>query len=120
MAAEIHIPAIRMLLPRLNVVRISPFTPANEWLDFYVSAIEQLPAGISVMTVHLGFDTDELRAVRRGRLGWDAAWRRRDFDAITSSAFKDSLSANEIRLIKYGELTELAIVADQACSGDNR
>jgi len=100
-------PAARKVLPSLNVLRITPSVPSDEWLQFYISAINNLPPGVSVLTVHLGFDTDELRAIRTGRSGWDATWRQRDFDAVTSSSFRHAIAANDILLTTYREVTAL-------------
>jgi hypothetical protein len=112
-------PMIRKLVPHINLVRITPSVPSSEWLQFYISAINELPMGINLLTVHLGFDTDELRAIRGDRSGWDASWRQRDFDAITSLLFRDSLAANDIFLTTYREVAD-AIMSYDACASEEQ
>lgn len=96
------------LIPDVNIVSINSSVPAEAWHMFYTDCIDHLPVGLNILLVHLGYDTDELRSVRGKRIGWDAAWRQRDLDAITGAAFKDSLTRNEIVLLDWRTVKELS------------
>ena len=107
-------PAIDSLIPPVNLIYIKPSVSPNRWTQFYISAINRLPKGINVLLVHLGFDNDDLRAVRRGRSGWDAAWRQRDFDVVMSSSFQNSIAANDIQLMTWRDLAESSVRSHNA------
>jgi predicted glycoside hydrolase/deacetylase ChbG (UPF0249 family) len=67
--------------------------PAN-WRTFYTSAIKNLKPGLTEIIVHLGHDDAEMQAVMVDHPDYGAAWRQRDFDAVTSPEFKKSLEDN--------------------------
>jgi len=93
--------------PAVNVY--SPTTdvdPAN-WNAYYSRVLSELPAGISVLIVHLAVDNAETRAMTEGHDYFDAEWRQRDLDYILSKKFKKSLKSNNIQLITWGDIKEV-------------
>jgi chitin disaccharide deacetylase len=81
-------------------------SPAN-WKTFYVSAIKNLKPGLTEIIVHLGHDDAELQAVMVDHPDYGAAWRQRDYDAVTSPEFKKALEDNHIILIHWNDLKKL-------------
>lgn len=76
----------------------------EEWNWFYRDALTSISNGIYQLTVHLGFDEPQLRAITAGSSAWNAAWRQRDLDAISSGEFRDLLIQKEISLIEWRDL----------------
>jgi chitin disaccharide deacetylase len=80
--------------------------PAN-WKAFYTNAIKNLKPGLAEIIVHLGHDDAEMQAVMVDHPDYGAAWRQRDYDAVTSPAFKKSLEDNHVVLIQWRDLKKL-------------
>lgn len=53
------------------------------------------------MIVHLGHDDAELQAVTVDHEPYGSAWRQRDFDIVTSAAFKQALQDNNVVLVSW-------------------
>jgi predicted glycoside hydrolase/deacetylase ChbG (UPF0249 family) len=82
-------------------------TPEN-WAKFYTDAIRAVGPGVTLVTIHLAYDDEEMRAVTAGHPDWGAAWRQRDYDYFTSDAFRTLLRENNITLVTYRELARAA------------
>jgi chitin disaccharide deacetylase len=80
--------------------------PAN-WKAFYTNAIKNLKPGLTEIIVHLGHDDAEMQAVMVDHPDYGAAWRQRDYDAVTSPEFKKSLEDNHVILIHWRDLKKL-------------
>jgi chitin disaccharide deacetylase len=92
----------------LNNVVIADETVARDhWKDFYLDAISHLRPGLTEMIVHLGYDDSELRAVTMHHPPYGAAWRQRDYDAVTSAAFRQALKDNNVVLVTWRQLGKL-------------
>jgi predicted glycoside hydrolase/deacetylase ChbG (UPF0249 family) len=87
-----------------EVVTIMPEVTPDHWAAFYDDAIKSLPAGVTELVIHPGFDNDELQAMTRERPTWGAAWRQRDYDYFTSSQFRDLLRQQDVKLVTWREL----------------
>jgi predicted glycoside hydrolase/deacetylase ChbG (UPF0249 family) len=87
-----------------QVVTIMPEVTPDHWAEFYDNAIKSLPAGITELVIHPGFDNDELQAMTRERPTWGAAWRQRDYDYFTSPRFRELLRQNDVKLVTWREL----------------
>jgi YdjC-like protein len=85
----------------------TPQVPADQWTQSYVKAIASLKPGLSEMIVHLAYDDSEMRAITVDHPDYGAAWRQRDFDAVTSPEFKRALKQNHIILIGWRQLDKL-------------
>jgi chitin disaccharide deacetylase len=87
-----------------QVVTIMPEVTPDHWAAFYDAAIKSLPAGVTELVIHPGFDNDELRGMTRERPTWGAAWRQRDYDYFTSAQFRDLLRQQDVKLVTWREL----------------
>jgi chitin disaccharide deacetylase len=89
------------------IVMANPAVHADQWKEFYGTAIKNLRPGLSEMIVHLGHDDAELQAVTIDQPDFGSAWRQRDYDFVTSPVFKKVLEENHIVLIKWQDLQKL-------------
>ena len=87
-----------------QVVTIMPEVTPDHWAEFYGNAIKSLPAGVTELVIHPGFDNDELQAMTRERPTWGAAWRQRDYDYFTNPRFRELLRQNDVKLVTWREL----------------
>jgi hypothetical protein len=123
LAREYRIPflALRMMTAApgmLEQIKDSDIIPdavamANEgvrperWMEYYVGIIRSLKPGLTEMIVHLGKDDAELQAVMEGHPAFGSAWRQRDFDAMTSPAFRKALEDNHVLLVGWKEIKKI-------------
>jgi len=90
----------RDLLPYVDAAVPFPdaiFSPLDDvqpaaWKDYYVNVVKKLQPGVTELFVHLAHDDGEMRAVTVNYPVWDAAWRQRDLDVISSSEFRKASS----------------------------
>jgi hypothetical protein len=123
-AHEYHLPYIAVRLPGRqgeemmklvspndivldHLVMFPPKTPADQWTQSYVKAIASLKPGLNELIVHLAHDDSEMQAITVDHPDYGAAWRQRDFDAVTSPEFKRALKQNHIILVGWRELDNL-------------
>ena len=59
------------------------------------------------MIVHLAHDDSEARAIMGQNDLFGAAWRQRDFDAVTSPEFQQALRDNHITVIHWRDLQKI-------------
>jgi chitin disaccharide deacetylase len=78
--------------------------PAAEWLEEYKKLLAPLSPGVHQLTVHLGFDDEEMRAATKDQPAWGAAWRQRDFDVVGSAAFQRFLKDEGFILVSWRDL----------------
>src|SRR6202158_6510209 len=90
-----------------SIVRADPKVDSSNWKAFYANAIKNLKPGVTEIIVHLGHDDAELQAVTVDHPDYGAAWRQRDYDAVTSPEFKKALQDNHVILIKWNDLKKL-------------
>lgn len=81
--------------------------PAVSRTQFYVNTIRNLRPGLTELVVHLGRDDAELEAITEDHAGYSAAWRQRDFDAITSQEFKKALAENHVVVVSWNDIRRL-------------
>ncbi len=122
-AREYHLPFLAVRLPNAPPPMLAQLTDRDvvldsvitahegvrpeEWKEFYAGLLGTVKPGLTELIVHLGFDDAELRAITEGHSGWDAAWRQRDFDAVTSAEFKKLLEENHIILVRWRDVQKL-------------
>jgi hypothetical protein len=58
------------------------------------------------MIVHLAYDDEEMRGVAFDHPAWGSAWRQRDFDFVTSEAFRKLLQENNVKLVTWREVSK--------------
>lgn len=90
-----------------RTVDIGPGIGPDGWAKFYADAIKAAGPGVTLVTIHLAYDDEEMRAVTVDHPDWGAAWRQRDFDYFTSAEFRRMLEENNIKLVTYRELGKL-------------
>ena len=90
-----------------GVISIGPSVSAEGWANYYLDAVKKLPNGVTEMIVHLAYDDAEMKGISFEHPDWGSEWRQRDFDLVTSKAFRDALQANNVKLITWRELGKL-------------
>ena len=88
--------------------------PRDGWTKFYVDAVKSLKPGLTEMIVHLGRDDAELQAVTVDHEPYGSAWRQRDFDVVTSAAFKQALKDNGVVLVTWRDLARVARLPERS------
>jgi pimeloyl-ACP methyl ester carboxylesterase/predicted glycoside hydrolase/deacetylase ChbG (UPF0249 family) len=81
--------------------------PAAHWVDYYTNLVRNLQPGVTEVFMHLAHDDAESQAVMVGHPDWGAAWRQREFDAISSPVFRKALEDNHVILIGWREMKSL-------------
>jgi predicted glycoside hydrolase/deacetylase ChbG (UPF0249 family) len=90
-----------------HLVMFEPNVPATQWTESYVKALESIKPGLNELIVHLAYDDSEMQAITAGHPDYGAAWRQRDFNAVTSPQFKQALKENHIILVGWRQLDKL-------------
>lgn len=78
--------------------------PVGGWANFYDETIRNLRPGVSQIFIHVAFDDDETRMITAGHDGWNAAWRQRDFDWVTSARLRDVLRETKTTVVSWRDL----------------
>jgi predicted glycoside hydrolase/deacetylase ChbG (UPF0249 family) len=105
-------PALRSVLtdkdifPDAILIATPNIAPAD-WKSFYLTTIKSLKPGLTELIVHLAHDDAEMQAVTVDHADYGAAWRQRDYDAITSPEFKRALDDNHVILIRWSDIKKL-------------
>jgi predicted glycoside hydrolase/deacetylase ChbG (UPF0249 family) len=89
-----------------SVISIEPGVTAEGWSKFYADAIKNLQPGITEMIVHLAYDDEEMRGVAFNHPDWGSEWRQRDFQFVTSEAFRKLLQENNVKLVTWREVSK--------------
>jgi chitin disaccharide deacetylase len=79
----------------------------SAWKDYYLNVVKNLQPGVTELFVHLAHDDAEMRAVTVNFTVWDAAWRQRDVDVISSPEFRKALADNHVILIGWRQIQRL-------------
>jgi predicted glycoside hydrolase/deacetylase ChbG (UPF0249 family) len=90
-----------------SIISIEPIVTAAGWSRYYADAIKNLQPGITEMIVHLAHDDEEMRGVAFAHPNWGAEWRQRDFQFVTSDAFRELLKENNVKLVTWREVGKL-------------
>ncbi|MDX6444531.1 MAG: hypothetical protein QOH71_1605 [Blastocatellia bacterium] len=90
-----------------RTISIEPTVAPADWANFYAKEIRNLQPGVTDMIVHLAFADEEMKGVTSAHPNWGAEWRQRDFDFVTSDAFRKLLKENNVKLITWRELGKL-------------
>jgi len=84
-----------------TIVVAGPSVQPGDWTAFYVRTVQSLKPGLTEIIVHLSGDDVESAAVMGADAAFGSAWRRRDFDAVTSSTFRKALDDNHVTVIGW-------------------
>jgi predicted glycoside hydrolase/deacetylase ChbG (UPF0249 family) len=96
-----------------TIISIEPSVTADGWSKFYADAIKNLQPGITEMIVHLAYDDEEMKGVAFAHPNWGSEWRQRDFQFVTSEAFRKLLKDNNVKLVTWREVGKLMKKAGQ-------
>ena len=108
-------PTFQPLLPYVDAKDPFPdaiFSPMGDvqpaaWMDYYLNVIRNLQPGVTELFVHFAHDDAEMRAVTVNYPVWNAAWRQRDVDVISSPEFRKALADNNVILIGWRPIQKL-------------
>lgn len=75
--------------------------------EFYEKTLNEVPAGVHVLLIHLAFDDEEMNAVTAEHDTFHAPWRQADYDFFTSEKARDLIEKNNIKLITWRQIAEL-------------
>ena len=89
-----------------SIISIEPQVTAEGWSKFYTDAVKNLQPGITEMIVHLAYDDEEMRGVAFEHPNWGSEWRQRDFQFVTSEAFRKLLQENNVKLVTWREISK--------------
>lgn len=81
--------------------------PADHWVDYYINLIKNLQPGVTEVFVHLAHDDAETQAIMINHADWGAAWRQREFDAMSSPAIRKALEENHVTVIGWRNIKKL-------------
>lgn len=84
---------------------LSP-APLQDRAAYYTHILNSLEPGLNCILLHAAFDDDEMQAITVEHPDYGAAWRQADYDFFASSACKQTLEKNHIRLITWKEIKE--------------
>jgi predicted glycoside hydrolase/deacetylase ChbG (UPF0249 family) len=90
-----------------SIISIEPSVSPEGWSKYYTDAIKSLPPGVTEMIVHLAYDDEEMRGLAFAHPNWGSEWRQRDFQFVTSDAFRKLLQENNVSLITWREVGKL-------------
>jgi chitin disaccharide deacetylase len=85
-------------------VQMHPGVPRDQWLNWYKTELSKLPPGVYQLTVHLGFDDNELRGATADHPDWGAAWRQSDYDLVRNPEFQQFLRDQKFVLVSWRDL----------------
>ena len=88
-----------------SIISIEPDVPAEGWSKFYADALKNLKPGVTEMIVHLAYDDEEMRGVAFEHPNWGSEWRQRDFQFVTSEAFRRLLRENNVKLVTWRDIS---------------
>jgi predicted glycoside hydrolase/deacetylase ChbG (UPF0249 family) len=90
-----------------RTISIESTVAPEDWARFYTDEIKNLRPGVTDMIVHLALADEEMKGLTSGHPNWGAEWRQRDFEFVTSDAFRKLLRENNVKLITWRELGKL-------------
>lgn len=81
--------------------------PPEKWAEFYTNVIRNLKPGVTEIVVHTGYDHPEMRAATDDHPDWGSAWRQREYDFLSSDAFRALLRKHDVKVITWREIGKL-------------
>jgi len=85
-----------------------PGLAQKDWLSAYEKTLEALPPGVYLLSVHLGYNDDELQAMTWDHPNWGAQRRQNDLDVVGSPEFQKFLKDKGFILVGWKEMNDLA------------
>ena len=90
-----------------HIDSIDQTVASDGWPKYYSDAVKNLRPGVTQFVVHIAFDDAEMKAISLDHPNWGAAWRERDFQFLTSDAFRKLLDENNVKLITWRDLRKV-------------
>ncbi|NOY37636.1 MAG: ChbG/HpnK family deacetylase [Chlorobi bacterium] len=87
-----------------NLYMMNEDVPPEKWTETYEGIFKDMKPGLNELIVHLGKDNDELQAVTENHPAFDAAWRQRDFDFVSSDECKAMLEKYNLHMVTWREI----------------
>jgi predicted glycoside hydrolase/deacetylase ChbG (UPF0249 family) len=91
-------------LPIDRELEIMPGLAKQDWLSAYEKTLDALPPGVYLLSVHLGYNDDELQAMTWDHPNWGAEWRQNDLDVVSSPEFQKFLKDKGFILVGWKDL----------------
>jgi hypothetical protein len=91
-------------LPIDRELEIMPGLAKQDWLSAYEKTLDALPPGVYLLSVHLGYNDDELQAMTWDHPSWGAEWRQNDLDVVSSPEFQKFLKDKGFILVGWKDL----------------
>jgi hypothetical protein len=91
-------------LPIDRELEIMPGLAKEDWLSSYERTLDALPPGVYLLSVHLGYNDDELQAMTWDHPNWGAEWRQNDMDVVSSPEFQKFLKDKGFILVGWKDL----------------
>jgi len=91
-------------LPVDREIEIMPGLAKQDWLSAYEKTLDALPPGVYLLSVHLGYNDDELQAMTWDHPNWGAEWRQNDMDVVSSPEFQKFLKDKGFILVGWRDL----------------
>jgi chitin disaccharide deacetylase len=91
-------------LPVDREVEIMPGLAKQDWLSAYEKTLDALPPGVYLLSVHLGYNDEELQAMTWDHPNWGAQWRQNDLDVVSSPEFQKFLKDKGFILVGWKDL----------------
>lgn len=115
MAMSHHSPAYDSLVKMYGFESIAidhylaatPEVAPQDWETFYNSTLAELKPGLNLMIVHPAYLTPEMTGITSGHDYYDATWRQRDIDYLTSEVFAEQIRKNNIILITWDDVRKI-------------
>ena len=85
-------------------LEIMPGLAQKDWLSAYEKTLDALPLGVYLLSVHLGYNDDELQAMTWDHPDWGAQWRQNDLDVVSSPEFHKFLKDKGFILVNWKDL----------------
>jgi chitin disaccharide deacetylase len=88
-------------------LEIMPGLAKKDWLGAYEKTLEALPPGVYLLSVHLGFNDEELQSMTWDHPNWGAQWRQNDYDVISNPEFHKFLKNKGFILVNWKDLQKM-------------
>lgn len=96
------------LLPVVDrIVSASPSDYDSGMAEFYNRTLSDLPAGVTVLLLHVAFDDAEMQALTSGHTYWHAPWRQADYDFFADENAWSLIDDNNIKLITWRQIADI-------------
>jgi hypothetical protein len=87
-----------------RVLEMMPGIAKQDWLAAYEKSLTGLAPGVYLLSVHLGYNDEELQAMTWNHPNWGAQWRQNDFDMVSSPDFQKFLKDQGFILVGWRDL----------------